>query len=302
MQWNHSTRRTGIVRVTAGCLAVLATLVVLANAAPKSTLAKKPNFAKKLAKDRRAQMTDVFYAQDVRSFSQILTVTLNGWPVADVVGGQDAGLINYAVIDGANHLAATIAAPPGGKKTDLVGTAMVLIQKDDATVFALKWKADATPPQPLPIHKELTFESGTHFGPRVWQSAPQITLDAATKQAIRAQAHRFRDTLDAKDLDGMVRMFAVRDREDALSHGEAPQQNAIAAREDYQEMLSRPHWRMEPVHDDHLQFHLIADKRVVLVDYGPDNGVLETVPDPSGDVNGFHLYLSLVNGQWTIVR
>ncbi len=302
MKRDSISRRTGLARGAAGILPLLMIPAVFADPPSNIPHIGKPETVKKTAPKGEHRVTSAAYTQDVRSFSQIVTVTLNGWPIADVVGGQDAGLINYAVIDGANHLAATIAAPPGGKKADLVGTAMVLIQKDDATVFALKWKADATPPQPLPIHKELTFESGTHFGPRVWQSAPQITLDTATKQTIRAQIHRFHDTLDAKDLDGMVRMFAVRDREDALSHGEAPQQNAIAAREDYQEMLSRPHWRMEPVHDDHLQFYLIADKRVVLVDYGPDSGVLETVPDASGDVNGFHLYLSLVNGQWTIVR
>ena len=97
-------------------------------------------------------------------------------------------------------------------------------------------------------------------------------------------------------------MFAARDREDALSHGESPEQNAAAAREDYQQMLADPHWRMEPIHDDRLQFHLIVDQRVVLVDYGKSTHVLTTSPAPNGDVTAFDLYLSHVNGQWEIVQ
>ena len=246
-------------------------------------------------------MTDASYTQDVQSDGEAVTVLLNGWPLADIQGGQQAGLINSALVDGANHLTAIIAPPPD-KKPSSADTATVLIQNGNAVVFSLKWKANAAPPQPLPVHKEITFQSGTHFGPRVWQSAPPVTLDAAAKQAIRAQIHRFRDALDAKNLDGMVQMFAARDREDALSHGESPAQNTAAAREDYRQMLADPHWHMASIYDDKLQFHLIVDKRVVLVNYGRDTHVLSTTATPSGDVTAFDLYLCRVNGQWTIVQ
>lgn len=247
-------------------------------------------------------MTHANYTQDVQSDGEAVTVLLNGWPIADIQGGQQAGLINYAIIDGTNHLTATINPPPGKGKPGTSDTATALIQNGNATIFHLKWKANAAPPQPLPVHQETTFQSGTRFGPRVWQNAPPITLDDATKQAIRAQVHRFRDALDAKNLDGMVQMFAARDREDAVSHGESPEQNTVAARKDYQEMLADPHWHMAPVHDDKIQFHLIVDKRVVLVDYGRDTHILTTIAAPSGDVSAFDLYLSLINGQWTIVQ
>lgn len=306
MHRNHGTRWRG----AAGGLAVLiasATLVspnALAGITPKVKLTDKHSQIKPLKsdRDRKTQMTNVSYTQDVRSDGEAVTVTLNGWPVSEMSGGQDTGLINYAVIDGTNHLSVTIAPPPDHKKTHTVDKASALIQKDDATVFSFKWRADAEPPQPLPLHKEITFQSGTHFGPRAWQNAPKITLDTATKEAIRAQAHRFRDILNTKSLDGMAKMFAVRDHDQAISYGETQEQNTAEARADYQEMLARPDWRMEPVHDAQMQFHLLADNRVVLVDYGLDNEVLETVPDSNGDTNGFYMYLCLLDGQWTIVR
>jgi len=305
---NHGTRWRG----AAGALAVfiasaasvgpdaLAGITLKVGPADKHSQTKQP----RSARDRRTQTTNVAYTQDVQSDGEVVTVTLNGWPVADLKGGQDTGLISYAVVDGANHLSVTIAPPAGGKKPGPADAATVLIQRDDAPPFSLKWRADAQPPQPLPLHREITFQSGqsgSHFGPRAWQNAPPVTLDAA-EQAIRAQVHRFRDTLNAKDLEAMVRTFAARDREDARAHGETPQQNEAAARADYQEMLAEPHWRMEPIHDERLQYHLVAGGRVVLVDYGDGRHVLTTVPAPNGDVSAFDLYLSLINGQWTIVR
>lgn len=292
---NETNRRHG--RLWAACVVTVLSLVtgLCVALCPPADAAPKPKLVK-----RAPAAPD--YTEDIRSDGEAVTVLLNGWPISEMQGGQDAGLINYAVIDGTNHLAVTIAPPPSHTKAHTVDKATALIQKDSTTVFSLKWRADAEPPQPLPLHKEITFQSGTHFGPRAWQTAPQITLDTTTKEAIRVQAHRFRDTLNAKNLDGMVKVFAVRDREDAISHGEAPEQNAVEARGEYQEMLARPDWHMEPVHDDHMQFHLLADNRVVLVDYGEDNGVLETVPDSNGDINGFFMYLSFLDGQWTIVR
>lgn len=302
MSRNQTERQVTAAGIAATCL-LLATSAVFARADSQQVSIKKSHIAKtNPAKDRKSHMTDANFTQDVQSGGEAVTVLLNGWPIADIQGGQQAGLINYAVIDGANHLKTTISAPPGNGKPDLADAATVLIQNGNATIFSLKWKASATPTQSLPLHKETTFQSGTHFGPRVWQNAPPVVLDDAAKQAIRAQVHHFRDTLDAKNLDGMVQMFAARDREDALSHGEAPAQNTAAAREDYQQMLTDPHWHMAPIHDDKLQFHLIVDKRVVHVDYGRDTHVLTTVATPSGDVTAFDLYLSLVNGQWTIVQ
>ncbi|AMR28505.1 hypothetical protein A0257_16335 [Hymenobacter psoromatis] len=258
---------------------------------PKSVTASHP--------EKRAAAPD--YTEDVRSDGEAVTVLLNGWPIADMQGGQHAGLINYALVDGPNYLAVTIAPPPGGKPGS-VDIATVLIQNGAKNVLSVQWKARTTPPPPLPLHQAATFQSGTHFGPRVWQTAAPITLDEATKAAIRAQIHRLHDLLETKDLNGMVQLFAVRDREDALSHGESPEQNTAAARKDYQQMLADPHWRMAPVHDDRLQFHLLADKRVVLADYGKDTQVLTTLPTPSGDITAFELYLSQVNGQWIIVH
>ena len=258
---------------------------------------------KREAQKKRNQITNIDYTQDVRSDGEAVTVTLNGWPIADMHGWQEAGLISYAVVDGANHLSVTVAPPH--KKTHRGDEVTVLIQQWDTPVFSLTWKADAEPPQPLPLHREITFQSHTHFGPRAWQNAPQITLDAAKKQAIRTQAHRFRDILEAKNLDGMVKVFAVRNREDAISHGEDPEQNAVTVRRHFQEMLADPHWHMEEVYDDHMQFHLMADRRVVHVGYvaaGMDLDVLTTLPSPEGEVISFDMYLSFLNGQWTIVR
>ncbi len=290
-------------RIAAGCLALLVLPAAFADLSPNIPHIGKPKVAKKTAPKSGRRATNAAYTQDVRSDSPAVTVLLNGWPIADLKGGgQEAGLINDAVIDGANHLSVTVAPPPGGRKPGPADAASVLIQRDNATVFSLKWRADAAPLQPLPLHRDLTFQSGSHFGSRAWQSAPPVTLDAAAEQAIRAQVHGFRDTLNARDLEGMVRMFAVRDREDALSHGETPQQNAAAARADYRGMLAEPHWRMAPIHDERLQYHLVADGRVVLVDYGDGRHVLTTTPAPDGDVTAFDLYLSLINGQWAIVR
>ncbi len=303
MPRSYAKPRAGSARIAASCLVLFVATVAIASGTPKYFPAKKLHLAKKqnATKDRRNHMIAADYTEDVRSDGEAVTVLLNGWPIADMQGGQDAGLINYAVIDGTNHLSVTIASPPSGKSGS-ADTATVLIQNGPELILSLKWKASATPPQPLPLHKAATFQSGTHFGPRVWQTTAPVTLDEATKEAIRAQVHRFRDLLEAKDLNGVVQMFAARDHEDAISHGEAPEQNTAAAREDYQQMLADPHWRMAPIQDDRLQFHLIVDKRVVLVDYGKDTHVLTTLPAPNGDVTAFDLYLSHVNGQWEIVQ
>ncbi len=243
------------------------------------------------------------YAVDVRPTTLAYSVRLNDWPIADSPGvpqGQSTSTrVFTSIINGRNTLTIHIAQPK--RPSPRIPYFEVRVRNAEGVVFTYVWdstKAHA----PLPIQIEAHFEAHVSHALWTWQTGQKITLDAPTEQAINAQTRRLFDTLSAKNAKEASALFAVRTREDGVVSGIAPTQAEQQAHEEWVEAFASPHWRMDPVDYAHLRYTLLAQGKVVLVQRADGGDVLRTVADPDGNVISYDIYLSLINGQWTIIR
>lgn len=279
--------------------AIAVSLILILSAEPSTQAAPKTAPSTK----KHAMSNSPDYAVDVRPTTLAYSVHLNDWPIADSPGvpqGQSTSTrVFTSIINGRNTLTLHIAQPK--HPSPRIPYFEVRVRNAEGVVFTYVW--DSTKPHaPLPIQTEAHFETHVSHTPWTWQTGQKITLDAPTEQAINAQTRHLFDALSAKNAEEASALFAVRTREDGVVSGIAPAQAKQQAHEEWVQAFAGPHWRMDPADYAHLRYTLLAQGKVVLVQRADGGDVLRTVADPDGNVISYDIYLSLINGQWTIIR
>lgn len=269
------------------------TLPPLAQAAPQTA-----HSARKVAMSHSSD-----YAVDVRPTTLAYSVRLNDWPISDSPGVPE-GLststrVGTAIINGRNTLTIHIASPK--RASSRIPYFEVRVRDVEGVIFTYIW--DSTKPHaPLPVQLEAHFETHAPHEAWAWQEGQKFTLDAPIEQAIGVQVRHIFEALQAKNVAEASALFAVRSREDAVvSHIPAAQAQTQAHAE-WVDAFASPNWRMDPADYAHLHHTLMANGRVVLVQRADGGDVLRTVPDPKGNVLSYDIYLSQINGHWTLVR
>jgi len=243
------------------------------------------------------------YVLDVDPNPYAYTVRLNGWVVSESPGDANdhfsSGRMGMYLAEGRNTVSVHIGPPPKGVSPG--HTFGVRVRGVEGTLLNYLW-GPAKPHTPLPVQAEAHFDARLPLGPWAWQTAPRITLDAPAKAAINAHVKRLFDALDAKNVADATALFALMNREAAAMSGTSAAEAEAASRKDWAKEFADPHWRMDPIGYARLRYTLEADGRAVLVLRADGGDVLRTVPDTSGNFGSYDVNLSLVHGQWALIR
>lgn len=244
------------------------------------------------------------YAIDVRPTTLAYSIRLNDWPIADSPGvpqGRSTSTrVSTSIINGRNALTIYIARPKHASPR--IPYFEVRVRDVEGVIFAYVWDS-SKPHAPLPIQTEAHFETHAPHEPWAWQSGQRVTLDSPTEGAISAQVRHLFDALSAKNVAAATALFAVRSREDAIVSGLPPDQARQQAHGEWVEAFASPHWHMDPVDHAHLRYTLMAGGRVVLVQRADGGDVLRTASvNADGLIASYDIYLSLIHGQWTLIR
>ncbi len=245
------------------------------------------------------------YILDVDSNPYAYTVRLNGWILSSSPGDANnhfsSTRLGEYLVEGRNTVSVHIGPPPKGvppqDKFD------VQVRTAQGTVLSYLWNP-AKAHAPLPVQAEARFDvPRLPLGPWAWQTAPKITLDAATKTAINAHVKRLFDALNTKNADEAMALFALSNREGAAISGISAAKADAVSHADWAGEFSDPHWRMDPIDYAHLRYILEADGRAVLVQRADGSDVLRTSSvDKDGLLTSYDINLSLIHGQWTLIR
>lgn len=119
----------------------------------------------------------------------------------------------------------------------------------------------ATSPKELRAFAEL----GEGYGPRVWQSATQLTLDQATRDEAVALLETIHSAMRAGDTRTLLDMLDLRLRDVAASYqGNLDQQRARSMFSDWIAGFGAEPDRVLPIEFDKLDFRLAAERRLLL--------------------------------------
>lgn len=291
--------------------ATLASLLVLLplHTQGQATAKKTPATPQKLAASSHTgkPMIGTFYNYilDVDPNPYAYTVRVNGWTLSSSPGDANTHFsstrLGLYLVQGKNTVSIHIGPPPKGvppgHKFD------VRVRDAAGTAAAYHWDP-AKPHAPIPVQAEVHFEvPHLPLGPWAWQTAPKIILDALTKEAINAHIKRLFDALNTKNADEATALFAPGNRDVAAINSDPAAKADAASHANWVEEFSDPHWRMDPIDYAHLRYTLEADGRAVQVQRANGDDVLQTSSvDKDGLLTTYDLYLSLIHGQWTLIR
>ena len=269
-----------------------------AQAAPKKLPAAAPTTS---SKGKPAMPLFPVFALDVPSTHQPFSVYLNGWLLDSSDGGPQAyfssSKIGIYVADGTNTL--TLHILPTAHSYPVLSPFQVRIRSTDGEVFYYLWD----PSNPTEAKRPLPFTTQKHFTAHLphswaWQTAPKITLDAPTKQAINAHIKEMFDALNTKNVDKATALFLLEGQEGNVARNIPVVDAEAPVRTQWKQNFAIPNWHMLPINYATLTYDLIGDGRVVNVSGPGDTYVLVD----AGKNAAFDINLSLINGQWTQVR
>ena len=244
------------------------------------------------------------YILNVDSNPYAYTVRINGWLLSSSPGTANnhfsSTRLGLYLIEGQNTVSIHIGLPPKGlpprDKFD------VQVQSLRGTLVSYLW-------DPAKHHSTLPVQAEEHFevphlphGPWAWQNAPKITLDAPTKAAINAHIKRLYDALNTKNVNEATALFALMNREDSATDSTSAAESDAASRANWVQEFAVPHWRMDPIDYTHLHYTLEANGRAVLVQRANGSDVLRIASDLGDNGGSYDVYLSLIHGQWTLIR
>jgi hypothetical protein len=172
---------------------------------------------------------------------------------------------------------------------------------------ALAKPAEPTePPAPTeyyPYEARLRFQVDPADAPpsRLWQEAMLIPWNDKQKQAVIQRLMLLHKALDQKDLKAVLKFLDFK----AVDAGGAQHMTPDEARKSQQEffeyLFSIDDWGMEPIDPENMDFHLLADDRILLVS---GNGMAPALrsSNPSGPRFLLPVYFALIQDVWLIVR
>lgn len=243
------------------------------------------------------------YALDIPNTKQAFRVSLNGWPVDSSDGGPQgyfsSTMVGEHIADGQNIVTIHVTAPAHGQAP--IDRFQVRIRAKTGDVFYYDWEPN-DPKRPLPFQTEGYFEAHLPHGPWPWQTAPKITLDAPTKEAINTHIKRLFDALNTKNVEEAYALFAVQARDGYLARNLSVSEADAAGPAEWKRVFAEPYWHLKPIDYAHLRYTLLAGGRVVQVRQANDSSVLmDARADADGSHTAYDVTLCLIDSQWVLV-
>lgn len=212
--------------------------------------------------------------------------------------------INDFVIDGVNTVEVSVKRPAhsasSGIEPPAAAFARVVVQKNNTPVYKFLCPQEDSPPV-IPEADGGEFESGTEHGLWSWQRSDEIELNEEISAAATTYLHRLFEACAAKDVEQVVEMFRVKIQERAAAFYRNEEECFQQEREFFNERLNNLVWELEPVNDENIRYELCGKRRMVVAKTLNGDNVLKWI-DYKGMNTDISLYLSMMNGQWMIVR
>ncbi|MCP5158330.1 MAG: hypothetical protein H6975_02760 [Gammaproteobacteria bacterium] len=166
--------------------------------------------------------------------------------------------------------------------------------------------APAEPPAPTeyyPYEARIRFPVAPSEAPpsRLWQEALPIPWDAKQKPAIIQRLALLHKALDQKDLKAVMKFLDFKAVDAGGAHYLAPDTARMSQQEFFEYLFSIDDWGMEPLEPENLDFHLLADDRVLLVS-GSGMAPALSSSNPAGPKFRLPIYFALIQNVWLIVR
>ena len=214
--------------------------------------------------------------------------------------------MNDFIIDGVNTLEMNVEPPAysasSGIEPSADAFARVVVQKNNTPVYSFQYPPDAPDsPTALPTTASGEFESGTQHGLWAWQRSDEIELNEETSAAATTHLRRLFEACEAKDVERAVEMFGVKIHERAVAFYRNKEECFQQEREFFNQRLNNPVWELETTDDDRIRYELCGNRRMIAVKTPNGASVLKWI-DYKGMNTDIPLYLSMMNGQWMIVR
>ena len=251
----------------------------------------------------------LYYQARIRTAALALEVRVNDLPVFENDGsrggGSTGGVINDSIIDGRNTVSVHVRPAQGQTLPSPSGVVVVEIHRllppdPPKPVYVFEWKVGNIH-APLPTEAGA-FESETHFGTLAWQRAAPLTLDAATEAGVWTQVQQLHDAMATKDAARMTALLATKAHDKAIISGLPPKEFLSDQERYFQDKFNRPGWEMEPVSAADCQYRLYGNGRVVGVKDKQGRDVTRSHPHSDESVSTVPVFVSLLDGQWVIVR
>ncbi len=271
-------------------------------------------------------MADLYYLS-MRSNAVCCVLGVNDVPL--VVDSDGEGYVTDVPIllwlkPGENRLTAYLTWPDGVTyepgKAELEASAYLHDPSQEAptpldTLASFSWPLPGVP-EAYPFPFERPFVVSRPIATELWDRAEEIEeLTDEDKREIVALVEKLRAAIDAKDAGGAYALQEFKYTEDAVAEGKPPERTREAVIEQYQWLFEQEHVRSDPLKLPQAQFRIVAGGQVVAVSR-PNNvsaiSIEQRIPAPpdeegeeafeEGLAFGIDVYVSRIDGVWTIVR
>lgn len=148
--------------------------------------------------------------------------------------------------------------------------------------------------------RQFTVRPEQAHGRWAWQDAPAVAPTIEEAQAILALAEELHRALDARDLDAVLRLTALRDRELARALDVPEEEMAGELEAYYRDWFASPDWAMDPF--DPTWFAATAFARGRLVRVSDAFGGPALKGNGGGRRFAFAVLATRVDGAWVLAR
>lgn len=160
-----------------------------------------------------------------------------------------------------------------------------------------------TPTEYYPYEARLDFQVAPADAPpsRLWQEAMPIPWRDSQKQAIIQRLTLLHKAIDQKDLKAVMKFLDFKAVDAGGAHYMPPDKARKSQQEFFEYLFSMDDWGMEPIDPENMDFHLLADDRILLVS---GNGMAPALRSSNSAGPKFLLpvYFALIQDVWLVVR
>lgn len=173
---------------------------------------------------------------------------------------------------------------------------------DGQHLIQLDWPPIPRLPTVHPLVLSAREDLGKLRGAWAWETAPELTLDDATKKEIFDYLTALRALLNDGDCDAFLTKQKLRLADIARAFDMRPSQKMNQIRRIFADEFGQPNWVFDPLDEGSFDLRLVADGRMVECigkDWEP---IVRQAPDADGNVGAWDVMLAKIDGAWQIVR
>lgn len=247
------------------------------------------------------------YLLSLRTSGLKAAVLINGFPAEAIGPGEilNNSRVNHWLVDGTNSIEIQLDLPPGMRTAPPGALIQVTLARDANPLYTYEGpeqQRQGDPSISYPRSIRAHFESGTRFGPWIWQQAPLLTERPELVSQASAAAVALYHAMSARDLDMVMAMLRPKIDEVSRAHGLDEERSRRGERQFFASLFSKEDWALLPLEPESTAVQLYAEGKVALITRRDGRQIIRSIPNANGFFYELPTYACEHDGSIAIIR